>query len=66
MKQAYALELNNALISIIMDLSYLIVIGNKKQGARFESKLGPFWTHDMSKSNLVDHVETRQPHYPNL
>jgi hypothetical protein len=42
MKHADALESNNVLISIVMDLSYLIMINNKKQGAGFESKLGSF------------------------
>jgi hypothetical protein len=37
------LESSNVSISIIMDLlPYLIVIGNDKQGARFEGKLGIF------------------------
>jgi hypothetical protein len=49
-----------------MDLLYFIVIGNKKQGVGFESKLGPFWTHDVSKFSLVDHVEIRRPHFSNL
>jgi hypothetical protein len=41
MKHADAPESNNALVSIVMDLPYLIVIG-KKQGVGFEGKLGPF------------------------
>jgi hypothetical protein len=42
MKHANALESNNVLISIAIDLPYLIVIGNKKIDVRFEGKLGPF------------------------
>jgi hypothetical protein len=39
MKHVDALESNNVLISIIMDLLYLITIGNKKQGVGFETIL---------------------------
>jgi hypothetical protein len=42
MKHADAPESNNVLVSIVMDLPCLIAIGNKKQGAGFEGKLGPF------------------------
>jgi hypothetical protein len=42
MKHANALESSNALISTIMDLSYFIMIGNKKQGVGPKSKLEPF------------------------
>jgi hypothetical protein len=42
MKHADPPKSNNALVSIVMDLPYLIVIGNKKQGVGFEGKLGPF------------------------
>jgi hypothetical protein len=42
MKHTNALESSDDSISIVMDLPYLIVISNKKQGVRFESKLGPF------------------------
>jgi hypothetical protein len=49
-----------------MDLLYLIVIGNKKQGVEFEGKLGPFWTHDASESNLTIPTETRCPCFSSL
>jgi hypothetical protein len=42
MKHAYALESSNALISIIMDMSYFIMIGKKKQGVGSKSKMEPF------------------------
>jgi hypothetical protein len=42
MKHVDAPESSNALVSIIMDLPYLNMIGNKKQGVGFEGKLGPF------------------------
>ncbi len=42
MKHVDALESNNALISIAMDLPYFIMIGNKKIDVKFEGKLGPF------------------------
>jgi hypothetical protein len=37
-----AQESSNVLVSIIMDLPYLNMIGNKKQGVGYEGKLGPF------------------------
>jgi hypothetical protein len=40
-----------------MDMLYLIVICNKKQGVGFEGKLGPLWTHDASKSTIP--IETK-------
>jgi hypothetical protein len=42
MKHAYALELNNVLIFVVMGLLQLIVINNNKQSDRFEERLGPF------------------------
>jgi hypothetical protein len=52
MKQVDALESSNASVSIIMDMSNLIVInGSKKQGARSEGKLGAF--KHMTHLNLV-------------
>jgi hypothetical protein len=42
MKHANALESSHVVVSIVMDLPYLIMIGNKKQGVKFEGKLGPF------------------------
>jgi hypothetical protein len=42
MKHGDAPKSNNVLISIVMDLLYLFMIGNKKQGVEFEGKLGPF------------------------
>ncbi len=53
MKHGDAPKSNNVLISIVMDLLYLFMIGNKKQGVEFEGKLGPFWTHDASESNFT-------------
>jgi hypothetical protein len=66
MKHGDALKSSNVLVSIVMDLLYLIVICNKKQGVRFEGKLGPFWTHDASKSNLTIPIESRCPHFVSL
>jgi hypothetical protein len=42
MKNANAPKSSNVLVSIIMDLMYLILISNKKQGVGSEGKLGPF------------------------
>jgi hypothetical protein len=42
MKHENALDPSNILISIIMDLPYLIMISNKKQGVGSKNKLGPF------------------------
>ncbi len=42
MKHANALESRNAWVHIVVDLSPLIVMGNKKQGACFEDKVGLF------------------------
>jgi hypothetical protein len=64
MKHIDALESINVLISIIMDLLYVIVIGNKKQSVG--SKLGPFWTHDVSESSFTIPIEIGCPHFPNL
>ncbi len=66
MKHADPPKSNNALVSIVMDLPYLIVIGNKKQGVGFEGKLGPFWTHDASESSLIVPIETRRPCFLSL
>jgi hypothetical protein len=41
MKHGDAPKSSNVLVSIIMDMLYLIVICNKKQGVGFEGKLGP-------------------------
>jgi hypothetical protein len=59
-------ESNNALVSIIMGLLYLIVISNKKQSVRSKSKLGPFWAHDASKSSFVIFIKTRRPRFLSL
>ncbi len=56
-----AQESSNVLVSIIMDLPYLNMIGNKKQGVGYEGKLGPFWTQDVSESSLE--VLLRLNHY---
>ncbi len=61
-----ALKSSNVSISIVMNLPYLIVINNKKQVVGFEGKLRPFWTHDVSKSNVVIPVETTRPHLPSF
>jgi hypothetical protein len=42
MKHVDAPKSSNVLISIIMDLLYLIMISNKKQGVRSKGKLEPF------------------------
>jgi hypothetical protein len=42
MKHVGALESKNAYVHIVMDLPPLIMMGNKKQGASFEDKVGPF------------------------
>jgi hypothetical protein len=49
-----------------MNLPYLIVINNKKQVVGFEGKLKPFWTHDVSESNVVIPIETTHPHLPSF
>jgi hypothetical protein len=41
-KQINASKSSNVSVSIVMDLSYMIMIRNKKQGVVFKSKLGPF------------------------
>jgi hypothetical protein len=51
MKHTNALELSDVLVSIIMDLLYLIMINNKKQGVRFKGKLDHF--EHMMRPNLV-------------
>jgi hypothetical protein len=51
---------------IVMDLLYLIMIGNKKQGVEFENKLGPFQLYDASRSTLTIPSKTRCPCFPNL
>jgi len=51
MKHTNALELSNVLVSIIMDLLYLIMINNKKQGVRFKGKLDHF--EHMMRPNLI-------------
>jgi hypothetical protein len=66
MKHANALESSNVLISIVMDLSYLIVISNKKQGVGSKSKLGPFWTYDAFESNFTIPIETGCPHFSSI
>ncbi len=66
MKHVDAPKSSNVLISIIMDLLYLIMISNKKQGVRSKGKLEPFWTHDVSKSSLVVPIETGFPCFPSL
>ncbi len=50
MKHVDAPKSSNALISVIMDLPYLNMIGNNKQGVGYEGK--PFWTHDVFESSL--------------
>jgi hypothetical protein len=42
MKHGDAPKSSNVLVSIVVDLLYLIMICNKKQGAGFEGKLRPF------------------------
>jgi hypothetical protein len=42
MKHVDALESSNVLISIVMNLPYLIMISNKKQVVGSKNKLGPF------------------------
>jgi hypothetical protein len=42
MKHANALELINVWVHTVVDLSPLIMMGNKKQGASFENKVGLF------------------------
>jgi hypothetical protein len=42
MKYVDTVESSNVLVSIVMDLLYFIMIGNKKQGVGSKSKLGPF------------------------
>jgi len=64
MKHTYALQSSNVLFSIVMDLSYFVVIGNKKQGVGF--KLGLFWTHDVSKSSFMIPIEIGCLHFSNL
>jgi hypothetical protein len=66
MKHANSPKSSNALVSIVMDLLYLIVISNKKQVVRSKSKLGPFWTHDASKSNFAILIEIGHPHFSSL
>jgi hypothetical protein len=64
MKHIDALESSNVLISIIMDLLYFIMIGNKKQGVG--SKLEPFWTHDVFESSFTIPTKIGHPHFPNF
>jgi hypothetical protein len=66
MKYVDTVESSNVLVSIVMDLLYFIMIGNKKQGVGSKSKLGPFWTHDVFESNLEIPIKTRHPHFLNF
>jgi hypothetical protein len=49
-----------------MNLPYFIVINNKKQSVGSKGKLRPFWTHDVSKSNVAIPIETRCPRFSSL
>jgi hypothetical protein len=51
MKHTNALKSSNVLVSIIMDLPYLIMINNKKEGARFKGKHDHF--EHMMHPNLI-------------
>jgi hypothetical protein len=51
MKHTNALKSSNVLVSIIMDLPYLIMINNKKEGARFKGKHYHF--EHMMHPNLI-------------
>jgi len=42
MKHVDAFKSKNVYVHIVTDLPCLIVMGNKKQGANFEDKVGPF------------------------
>jgi len=42
MKHVDAFKSKNVYVHIVTDLPCLIVMGNKKQGASFEDKVGPF------------------------
>jgi hypothetical protein len=43
-----------------MDMPYLNMIGNNKQGVGSKGKLEPFWTHDVCESNLEVPIEIGQ------
>jgi hypothetical protein len=42
------------------------VMGNKKKGVAFKDKVGLFWTHDASRSNLMVPTKIRRPHFPSI
>jgi hypothetical protein len=66
MKHVNAPKSSSALVFIVTDLLHLIMIGNKKQGVGFEDRLGPFWSHDASRSNFTIPINTRRLCFPNL